>query len=204
MKGDKENYPVSLIWFLVAILFFVAWINTAFGDDRTWQSNDMNAQTAGDVDTSSKSFGFAHALGDVDINQCMGSTQWGSIIVSKQKLVLNKWCAAEVYDAKGLFDMGARMRCLIPEIAELFTTELECLAANTAYLVQEVVVEDNFEEEEEWHDEQMAMQASYDQRIDRLEQLATRAPAKTQIIREEAKPWMTDEKRAKLEAVLAE
>lgn len=100
------------------------------------QSNDNNAQTTGDVvneigGSTSRAYGFSHALGDVDINQCLGSTQWGSILVSKQKLVLNKWCAAEVFDAKHMHSMAARLRCQIPEISNLFDTALGCISENT-------------------------------------------------------------------------
>jgi len=83
------------------------------------------------VGGDSKAYGFSHSLGDVDINQCLGSTQWGTIIVSKQKLVLNKWCAAEVYDAKGMYSVAAKLRCQIPEINKLFNTDLECIRENT-------------------------------------------------------------------------
>lgn len=105
----------------------------ASGDDIV-QSNDMNNQTTGDVGLvtgDSRAFAFAHGLGDVDINQCLGSTQWGTILVSKQKLVLNKWCAAEVYDAKGMYSMAGRLRCQIPAIADLFTDPQQCVLENT-------------------------------------------------------------------------
>jgi len=104
----------------------------AFATPDIVQSNDNNAQTTGDVVTGdSKAFAFAHSLGDVDINQCLGSTQWGTILVSKQKLVLNKWCAAEVYDAKGMHSMAARLRCQISEIKTLFNTHQSCILENT-------------------------------------------------------------------------
>jgi hypothetical protein len=88
---------------------------------------------AGDVavNSDSKSFAFAHGLGDVDINQCLASTQWGTILVSKQKVVLNKWCAAESYDARGLHTMAALIRCDIPEISKLFNDKEKCIRANT-------------------------------------------------------------------------
>ena len=88
---------------------------------------------AGDVALSneSKSFAFAHALGDVDINQCLASTQWGTILVSRQKVVLNKWCAAESFDARGMHVMAALIRCDIPEISKHFDDKQVCVDANT-------------------------------------------------------------------------
>ena len=115
----------------------------ASGDDvRVTQSNDMNNQTTGDVSTgdvnggsftggSNKSLALVNSLGDVDINDCLGSTQWATPVFSKQKLNLNKWCAAEVYDAKGMYTMGGRIRCQIPEIAALFDDAQQCVLENT-------------------------------------------------------------------------
>jgi len=79
----------------------------------------------------SKAIGFGRSSFDVDINQCMGSTAWDTILVGKQKLVLNKWCAAEVYDARGLHNVAARLRCQIPEIADLFGPGEDCVLENT-------------------------------------------------------------------------
>jgi hypothetical protein len=69
----------------------------AAGQDRTWQSNDMNAQTAGDYTNDSVAVGLGRSSFDVDINQCMGSTSWDTIVGGKQKLVLNWVCLAEFY-----------------------------------------------------------------------------------------------------------
>lgn len=101
-----------------------ATLNSSVGDTT------MNA---GDValNSDSKSFAFAHGLGDVDINDCLGSAQWGTIIVSHQYLLLNKWCAAEVYDSKGLYKMAAILRCDIKEVSKHFVDHDECVAANT-------------------------------------------------------------------------
>lgn len=128
---------IGLVMLILAAIAFTVMTQRAWGSDsddvRVTQSNDMNNQTTGDVvgsSYSSDAFAFAHSLGDVDINQCMGSTQWGTIIVSKQKLVLNLWCAAEVYDAKGLRHMAAVLRCDIPEIAQHFDDPAKCIVAN--------------------------------------------------------------------------
>ena len=129
---DRSEY-----WFLILCLLLII-AALAPGDafasgDRITQSNDNNAQTTGDVSVSdsSEALGFSHSLGDVDINDCLASTQWGTIIVSRQRVVLNKWCAAEVYDYKGLHSVAARLRCDIKEVSDLFQTESECITANT-------------------------------------------------------------------------
>ena len=164
------------------------------------QSNDLNNQTTGDVSHSSEAWGFSHSLGDVDINQCLGSTQWGTILVSKQKLVLNKWCAAEVYDAKGLYLVAARMRCQIPEVAELFATNDECVGENEMTPppppVEAPPPEVNLEEDEEYE--------MYEQRIAQLEEQINRPPPPARVTREVIQqPRITEAQRQALAEVIA-
>ena len=43
---------------------------------------------------------------------------------------LDYWCAAEAYDAKGLYQLAGTMRCGILEVRKHFVTREECVAAN--------------------------------------------------------------------------
>lgn len=167
MRGDKRNYPIPLITLVVVIVLVVTFINFAWATPKNEAEANAAAKAvavgsqtvnAGDMvggDTSvstggNKAFAFAHGLGDVDINDCLASTQWGTIIVSAQKVVLNKWCAGEVYDAKGLYKMGGIMRCDIQEIRRHFETDLECVEANT---MRVVTVQAPIEHTQERHEE---------------------------------------------------
>lgn len=135
-------------------------------------NNDVNVGTgdtmmdAGDVNFDSKAYALSNYLGDVDINDCMGSTQFGTPIFSKQKLALNKWCAAETYDAKGLKKLAARMRCQIKEIASLFPDNESCVTANIVPdpppPIPAAVEHDRDDEDERFHVELA-------QRIERIE-----------------------------------
>lgn len=80
---------------------------------------------------STRAYAFSHGMGDVDIADCLASTQWGTILFSAQGVKLNRWCAAEIYDAKGLYEMAAKMRCDIKEVARHFATQEKCIEANT-------------------------------------------------------------------------
>lgn len=149
--------------------------------------------TGGDVNTdiagssfSSRAYGFSHSLGDVDINQCIVSKQTGTFIVSWQGYDYNLWCMGEVFDSKGLWDMGALMRCDIPVIRAHFETDYDCLLANT---VDQEVIEspqltelydqaarfDEHQESEERHDTELTL-VLQEQRtlIDRLDQYEAR------------------------------
>lgn len=121
---------------------------------------------------SSRALALGNGLGDVDINDCLGSEQFGTPLYSRQWLELNKWCAAEVFDAKGLNIMAAKLRCEIKEIRKLFTSNDACLDANTVFVqvaalpeIEPIVAslsarQDEHDEEEEQHEAQIAQTAA--------------------------------------------
>jgi hypothetical protein len=161
MKWMKQNWMLMIL--VIAALIFVSAIRTAWGDDdcKGHSCNGggdievVNEILGGDVSLEDKSLalGFGRSSFDVDINQCMGSTSWDTILVGKQKLVLNKWCAAEVYDAKGLRHMAAVIRCDIPEIIKHFSDAEHCIVANkmaapkTEKPVAQLILEEEHEED---------------------------------------------------------
>jgi len=72
----------------------------------------------------------APGLGDVDIAQCLGSTQWSLLIGGRQKLVLNQVCMAEFYLKNGKYDLAAQALCNQPEILVEYDTEAQCEIAH--------------------------------------------------------------------------
>jgi hypothetical protein len=121
---------------------------------------------------SSRALAIGNGLGDVDINDCLGSEQFGTPLYSRQWLELNKWCAAEVFDAKGLNVMAGMLRCEIKEIRKLFDNDTACLDANTIFAapaasmpeLEPVVATlasriDEFDEDEEQHEQQITQTA---------------------------------------------
>lgn len=199
---------VALMVLLVLFLLGppVAW---ASGDDERGPNVDVVTDVATDVTTdvttnvtggdmvnqidgdsySSRAYGFSHSLGDVDINQCIVTKQTGTFIVSWQGYDYNLWCMGEVFDAKGLFAMGAEMRCDIPPIASKFEFREDCLLANT---VDQEMTESpahlelyeqaaRFEVLEDEHDEELERvqyeQAALIERLDHYEQQLEQRPA---------------------------
>jgi len=78
---------------------------------------------------SNRAYAFSHSLGDVDINEgqnCMGSEQWGTFVVSRQTNELNPWCAALFYELNGRHEFAAKMRCDIKAIRDKYLTDDEC------------------------------------------------------------------------------
>jgi len=151
------------------------------------------------LNNETKTFAFSHSLGGVSIEDCLASTQWGTILFSKQKVVLNKWCAAEVYDAKGLHHMAALTRCDIEEIAKFFSSPEECVAANT---LSPVISVSEFEGQQQVIQEQVEEISELQGRLADVEAKLAKPPRPTQrIVQQE---YLNAEKRAALRAVLTE
>ena len=163
MRRDTQELIISYFIFVVALTLLLMSAPLWATDKATWVTpKSSNQQTVGGND----SLALGRSSFDVDINQCMGSVAWDTILVGKQKLVLNKWCAAEVYDAKGMHHMAAVMRCDIPEVIKHFSMYPDCIEANTTSIPEPVVI---IEEPDEWHEEQLQIQQSYEERIKALE-----------------------------------
>jgi hypothetical protein len=206
MKTSLTDRIISYIIFMIA---FVLLLLSA----PLWASGDCKGnQPCGDIDVAneiitgdvsvagdkSKSLGlgFGRSSFDVDINQCMGSTSWDTIVGGKQKLVINWVCLSEFYLKTGQPELAAVAICNT-EILSEFDSEAECEAAHDFFVeVAEAlpVVENNLEEEE-FHHQQMLMQQEYEERIEQLEQ------SRRVVVQQ---PYLSDEKKQKLREIVNE
>ena len=187
--------------FLLAIVLVIGWFifaaDLVYADTRTPDirndvetnvgvDNNANA-TTGDLviegfTSNSRSLALANSMGDVDINDCRESTQWGTPLFSIQGVRLNPWCAAEVYDAKGMPEMAAKVRCLIPEIKKMFSTTEECWQANTvqtlstesAVALAALVTREHHDEDEEIRERMIEQQAIIGSQQQQLESVSDR------------------------------
>ena len=108
-----------LLLSLLCLPWCLSWASGTDVDVR--QSNDQNLQTTGDqVIKGGDAFGAAHGLGDVDIEGCVVTKQWGSFIVSHQYYEYDVFCIAEVLDSQGKYDAAAALRCSDKDTAKLF------------------------------------------------------------------------------------
>ncbi len=190
-----------LFLFGVVLMSAPLWASERYDIDAEAEANVATGDTnlGGD---SSRAFGFSHSLGDVDINEgknCMGSEQWGTIIVSKQDLVLNSWCAALFYELNGKHRFAAAMRCDIKEIGRHYGSVEACIEDQTL-TPEEVIVSPELaglydqaakfvdhDEKEDRHDEELVrLQMVQEELFDRIEQ-AEQAPAPGSYITEEQK-----------------
>ena len=200
MKWIAKNVGL-LIWLLLVVVVVLVILPPAWADDDDHRGTVMlsgGSQVDGDtsVTNSSKAFAFSHSLGDVDINDCLASTQWGTILVSAQKVNLNKWCAGEVYDAKGLYTMAALVRCDIPEIRKFFEDDASCVEANTVEVYEPIEAAVIVEEYDE-HDEELEQLS---EQVAILTEQANR-PRARQVVQQ---PYLSDAKKAALAELVKE
>lgn len=186
--------------------------------DRITQSNDNNAQTTGDVNVagptiggdSSRAFAVGTVLGDVDIADCLGSTQWSTPVFGKQKLVLNHVCMAEFYLRAGKYELAAMALCNVKEIRKEFDDEAACEAAHDftpppapAPVVAPTAVEE-IELEQDAQDEDIA-QVRIEQQtlLARVEALEARpVPKPRAVLPAPPKPAFTAEQKRRALAAL--
>ena len=209
MKNETEERIISYIIFMIAfVLLMLSAPLWASGDCKGNQPcNDtdvdvVNEIVGGDISiagdkSKSLGLGFGRSSFDVDINQCMGSTSWDTIVGGKQKLVINWVCLAEFYLKTNQPELAAVAICNT-EILKEFDSEEDCESAHDFFVEVATAlpeVEDHFEEEEEYHHQQMLMQQEYEERIEVLE---ARRP---QVIQQ---PYLSEEKKDKLREIINE
>jgi len=125
----------TLLWLAIAlfssvVIFDIAYGSgtdvevetTVIGGDQIGGDNSNIASISG-----SRSYGVSQALGDVDINDCLASTQWGiPVIFAKQTVQENPWCMANSLDAMGAHEAAAKVRCTTKTIKAIYPDPVEC------------------------------------------------------------------------------
>lgn len=194
MKAKTFDRILLVAAIVLGIVIFGAYRMAYAQDVDVRQSNDMNNQTAGDVSTGgNRSFALVNTMGDVDIGQCRFSTQWGTPLFSKQKILLDETCVGFQFLALGQYDLAAMHFCNDEDTLTEFASEIDCeLAHNFTPPAQPITTEPKISDrslEEHFelaqHQEQeieylQEEQASLVGRIDALTAYIERAPAPVQ------------------------
>lgn len=155
----------------------------------------------------SRALALSNSLGDVDIAGCLGSTQWSTPLLSKQKLVVNWPCLAEFYLRNAMYDNAAMAICNT-EVRKEFETETACRDAHPFQLMAAPPpVDESDDEDEELAgivveqmaviESQRAQMETYDERIAKLEQ---KKPTTTRVVNQVG---LTDEQRKQLAEVFS-
>ncbi len=118
---------IAVILFITAVAFNVAEGSGTDVKTVVIGGDQITDNTASNVVSGSHSYGVSQALGDVDINDCLASTQWGiPVIFAKQKVEENPWCMANSLDAMGAHAAAAKVRCTTETIKAIYPDAREC------------------------------------------------------------------------------
>lgn len=163
----------------------------------------VSAPSSNSIHSESKSLALGNVMGDVDIADCLGSTQWSTPVYGRQGLILNQVCMAEFYLNAGKYELAAMSLCNVKEILKEFASEEECEAAHdfrpppqpaaSASVYQEQI--------EMLRYEQAVLEDRVMQQQALLEKAESRPAPKPVVVQQE---FVTDEKRAKIKALFAE
>ncbi len=120
-----------LILFLVTLPWCISWSSDDYDTRATADAaadasalSDASATasvTGGDqVISGGDTFAFSHGLGDVDIEGCVVTKQWGSILLSHQYFKYDVFCIADRLDVQGKHAAAAALRCSDKATKKLF------------------------------------------------------------------------------------
>ncbi|KPK74256.1 MAG: hypothetical protein AMJ84_00265 [Acidithiobacillales bacterium SM23_46] len=230
----KVRLYYALVWAVFILWFAFGWnIAEAGGNKNDEVDVDVNVDTPVDVDVTggdvnvpvdvttgpvsvqggdvstnmqfdSKALGIANSLGDVDIADCLGSTQWSTPVFGRQGLVLNQVCMAEFYLTAGKYKLAAMSLCNVKEILKEFESEEECEEAHDFTPVAPApepaseILEQRMQIEE-YHEEDIEqVQMQQQQLVARIEALEKRPEPAPRVVRApapEPKPAFSEEQK---------
>ena len=192
MTDDKYR-PVSLIWLIVIAVLIVFFINTSWATYPDVEQNNTEKSTAWGIGGS-----------DADINDCR-FTEGGLTIQWTRK---DKFCQAMELIRLGYVDTGVLAICTKTWIGELYNDLAACQAAMVQKYAPVVVEETVDDDDEDYHEEIEQAQQAYANNLAELESRVASVESRrqtAQVTREIIQqPFLSDEKRAKLQAVLDE
>lgn len=86
-------------------------------------SDSTSAASAVGGDQTSRALALSQSLGDVDIEGCVVTEQWGIIVYQRQNWDYDPWCLAAILDQQGLHKEAAQMRCSDKDTEKLYGKE---------------------------------------------------------------------------------
>jgi len=159
------------------------------------------------VSRNSRVLSLGRSSFDTDINDCRESTAFDTPLFGRQGVRLNPWCAAEVYDAKGMHQMAALVRCDIKEIKKHFATSTECVKANTMTVQPlpppplPVAVEIDDDEEDDKHTDLLARVEQLEEKRQADARNASEARRQANAARQEQQEWEQEQRAYAAQAI---
>ncbi len=198
--SDSKNNPVSLVFFLLVVFFLMLLVVPALADDGHGHNDDTDVALDSVVNNAIKG-GSTHTFSlsgsDADINQCRYTV--GAVTVQWTRN--NPWCEAMDLVRMGFIDAGVQHFCKNTSVRDNYVTEPKCIDGMVQMVAAEpepIVIEPDDDEDDDARYDAFAseMRAEFDALKDAQQPRVTR-----QVIQQ---PFLSDEKRAKLQAILDE
>ena len=159
----------------IAVLLLALSVSCAFASGKSPDQEVVVSTNV--VGEGGRTIALGRSSFDVDIAQCMGSTSWDTLVVGKQKLVLNHACMAEFYLERGRYDLAAQSLCNIPEELAEYTSEAECELDHDFTPVPELLPAGHEEQDVVIHEQMQMAQMTVDAEVESLEQRLSRLEA---------------------------
>jgi len=160
---------VAIAIFMVVVVFKIA---ESSGPDVEVETTVDTVLTGGDNIASiagSRSYGVSQSLGDVDINDCLASTQWGiPVIFAKQTVQENPWCMANSLDARGAHAAAAKVRCTTETIKAIYPDPKECEKA-VMFQMKHIEKPAKVDRDDDRYEALYARMAAYEEQISKAE-----------------------------------
>lgn len=187
----------ALVILILASLTFVALISVAWGDDG--HGHDHGGDSAVNVKDSSRAIGVGGA--DYDIGRGSCKFHVGGLTVAIART--DEFCEGMEMIRAGLVEAGILHLCKQSKVGENYSTLEDCqsgleVTTNLILTETELVVEDKDDED---HHEVETYLAELESRMAAVESRRQTTRVTREIIQQ---PFLSDEKRAKLQAVLDE
>ncbi len=183
------------------LLLFIPML--ALADNHRYDDDDIDIGIGIDSDTSldssvnnainTESMSIAAGFGGVEIADCIYTVQY---FILFQGAKINPLCVADKLDIMGKHKEAAEMRCSIKRYRKPFGNVNQCIRV-TMYVPPPPP--DN-----SIHEEQVILQQQVIQLQEQYEELKQAPPRRVETRVTEQKPWMSDETRSKLQAILDE
>lgn len=202
-----------LLW--LAIVLIAMFVNEAVAggecnrhDDCSTADIVVTADIEGDsitnnLDTGgSRTVALGNSLGDVDIAECLGSTQWSTPLFGRQKLNRDHTCVGFKFLAVGAYDVAAMHFCNDKDTLAEFDNEASCEAAHNftpPEPSEPAVTQDDYPRHEQMRDDPYELLLS---RIEELEQRPKPRLTPTMQQAPEPEPFITEQRRAELMALI--
>jgi len=138
-----------------------------------------------------------------DLSHCVEDARTNILIIGFDRHKLNYGCAADAYQAAGMYEMAAKMRCKIPEIRHRFLEIPDCVEANK-FIPQDEESAVEYAQVEERHEEDVQLLRQHVQQLENeLEEIQAKEPEPVEapapvIVQQE---FLSESKKEKLRSL---